>query len=193
MPSSCAISSRVYPAFPVQAERFQLRQRALHCFKEARRVLDFKACLSTTTPSTRTTRNSTDIIDLGRTAVIGRSARFLRLKACLSKATQLDEKRIHYLGQLLNESQESCATAYDCSPQRRSNSLHLTLRQHVNSATTPSSTSQATTPSTRSKATQLDEKRIHYLGQLLNESQESCATAYDCSARRASLKQCSAR
>lgn len=32
--------------FPVQAERFFLRQRALHCFKEARRVLDFKACLS---------------------------------------------------------------------------------------------------------------------------------------------------
>ncbi|PGH17807.1 galactokinase [Helicocarpus griseus UAMH5409] len=33
-------------SFPVQAERFMLRQRALHCFKEARRVLDFKACLS---------------------------------------------------------------------------------------------------------------------------------------------------
>lgn len=32
--------------FPVQAERFLLRQRALHCFKEARRVLDFKSCLS---------------------------------------------------------------------------------------------------------------------------------------------------
>ncbi|EEH44272.2 galactokinase [Paracoccidioides brasiliensis Pb18] len=32
--------------FPVQAERFFLRQRALHCFKEARRVLDFKACLA---------------------------------------------------------------------------------------------------------------------------------------------------
>lgn len=71
------LESTFLSAFPVQAERFQLRQRALHCFKEARRVLDFKACLS--------------------------------------KATQLDEKRIHYLGQLLNESQESCATAYDCS------------------------------------------------------------------------------
>src|SRR5215471_8222207 len=33
-------------SFPVEAERFLLRQRALHCFKEARRVLDFKACLS---------------------------------------------------------------------------------------------------------------------------------------------------
>lgn len=32
--------------FPVQAERFLLRQRALHCFKEARRVLDFKARLT---------------------------------------------------------------------------------------------------------------------------------------------------
>ena len=33
-------------SFPVQAERFLLRQRSLHCFKEARRVLDFKACLT---------------------------------------------------------------------------------------------------------------------------------------------------
>lgn len=32
--------------FPVQAFKFQLRARALHVFKEARRVLDFKACLS---------------------------------------------------------------------------------------------------------------------------------------------------
>jgi galactokinase len=32
-------------SFPVQAERFLLRQRTLHCFKEARRVLDFKSCL----------------------------------------------------------------------------------------------------------------------------------------------------
>jgi galactokinase len=64
-------------AFPVQAERFRLRQRALHCFKEARRVLDFKACLS--------------------------------------KAKELDERRIHYLGQLLNESQASCRDSYECS------------------------------------------------------------------------------
>ncbi|KAJ5239774.1 hypothetical protein N7468_004393 [Penicillium chermesinum] len=64
-------------SFPVQADRFKLRQRALHCFKEARRVLDFKACLA--------------------------------------KASQLDEKRIHYLGQLLNESQESCRDSYECS------------------------------------------------------------------------------
>lgn len=71
------LESSFLSAFPVQAERFQLRQRALHCFKEARRVLDFKACLS--------------------------------------NAKELDEKRIHYLGQLLNESQESCRVAYDCS------------------------------------------------------------------------------
>ncbi|KAK2750987.1 galactokinase [Myotisia sp. PD_48] len=31
--------------FPVQAEKFYIRQRALHCFKEARRVLDFISCL----------------------------------------------------------------------------------------------------------------------------------------------------
>ncbi|KAL4915313.1 ribosomal protein S5 domain 2-type protein [Aspergillus aurantiobrunneus] len=64
-------------SFPVQAERFLLRQRALHCFKEARRVLDFKACLA--------------------------------------NASTLDDKRIHYLGQLLNESQDSCREVYECS------------------------------------------------------------------------------
>jgi galactokinase len=71
------LESTFLSAFPVQAERFLLRQRALHCYKEARRVLDFKACLA--------------------------------------KASELNEKRIRYLGQLLNESQESCRTAYDCS------------------------------------------------------------------------------
>ncbi|KAL2868304.1 galactokinase galE [Aspergillus lucknowensis] len=64
-------------SFPVQAERFLLRQRALHCFKEARRVLDFKACLA--------------------------------------NAKKLDDKRILYLGQLLNESQNSCRDVYECS------------------------------------------------------------------------------
>lgn len=40
------LEANILSAFPVQADRFLLRQRALHCFKEARRVLDFKACLS---------------------------------------------------------------------------------------------------------------------------------------------------
>ncbi|KAJ5648239.1 Galactokinase [Penicillium lividum] len=71
------LETKFLSAFPVQAERFRLRQRALHCFKEARRVLDFKACLA--------------------------------------NASQLDEKRIHYLGQLLNESQNSCRVDYECS------------------------------------------------------------------------------
>ncbi|KAJ6021338.1 hypothetical protein N7540_006842 [Penicillium herquei] len=71
------LESKFLSAFPVQAERFRLRQRALHCYKEARRVLDFTACLA--------------------------------------KASELDTKRIHYLGQLLNESQESCRADYECS------------------------------------------------------------------------------
>ncbi|OAX82717.1 galactokinase [Emergomyces africanus] len=40
------LEKKYLSTFPVQAERFFLRQRALHCFKEARRVLDFKSCLS---------------------------------------------------------------------------------------------------------------------------------------------------
>ncbi|EFW20528.1 galactokinase [Coccidioides posadasii str. Silveira] len=71
------LESKFLSAFPVQADRFLLRQRALHCFKEARRVLDFKACLS--------------------------------------RSNHLDEHGVRYLGQLMNESQESCRTLYDCS------------------------------------------------------------------------------
>ncbi|EEA27153.1 galactokinase [Talaromyces marneffei ATCC 18224] len=71
------LESQFLSSFPVEAERFKLRQRALHCFKEARRVLDFKACLS--------------------------------------HANKLDIKRIHYLGQLLNETQDSCRDDYECS------------------------------------------------------------------------------
>ncbi|KAE8353312.1 ribosomal protein S5 domain 2-type protein [Aspergillus coremiiformis] len=71
------LEAKYLSSFPVQAERFLLRQRALHCFTEARRVLDFKACLA--------------------------------------KATTLDERRIAYLGQLLNESQASCRNQYECS------------------------------------------------------------------------------
>jgi galactokinase len=40
------LESGFLSTFPVQAERFYLRQRALHCFQEARRVLDFKATLT---------------------------------------------------------------------------------------------------------------------------------------------------
>ena len=71
------LEAKFLSAFPVQAERFLLRQRAMHCFTEARRVLDFKACLS--------------------------------------KSETLDEQRINYLGQLLNASQDSCRTTYECS------------------------------------------------------------------------------
>lgn len=71
------LEAKFLSAFPVQAERFLLRQRSLHCFTEARRVLDFKACLS--------------------------------------QSETLDEERIHYLGKLLNDSQDSCRNTYECS------------------------------------------------------------------------------
>ncbi|KAI5296884.1 hypothetical protein KEM56_005264, partial [Ascosphaera pollenicola] len=41
-----ALELQFLSSFPVEAERFKLRQRALHCFKEARRVLEFKSCLT---------------------------------------------------------------------------------------------------------------------------------------------------
>lgn len=44
--STDELEKQFLSSFPVQAERFLLRQRSLHCFKEARRVLDFKACMT---------------------------------------------------------------------------------------------------------------------------------------------------
>ena len=63
--------------FPVQADDFLLRQRALHVFEEARRVLFFKEALSTT-------RN-------------------------------LNEEKLRYLGDLMNQTQDSCRDVFECS------------------------------------------------------------------------------
>lgn len=41
-----ALEKRFLSSFPLEAERFLLRQRSLHCFLEARRVLSFKARLA---------------------------------------------------------------------------------------------------------------------------------------------------
>ena len=67
--------------FPVEAERFLLRQRALHVYEEAQRVLDFRASLTSTSES----------------------------------GEGLDEEKLRYLGQLMNATQISCQTLYDCS------------------------------------------------------------------------------
>ncbi|KAK2864951.1 hypothetical protein FQN49_004051, partial [Arthroderma sp. PD_2] len=40
------VEEQFLSSFPVQTEKFYFRQRALHCFKEARRVLDFRSCLA---------------------------------------------------------------------------------------------------------------------------------------------------
>lgn len=41
-----ALEQRFLSSFPVEAERFFLRQRASHCFWEAHRVYTFRACLA---------------------------------------------------------------------------------------------------------------------------------------------------
>ena len=65
--------------FPVQADHFLLRQRALHVFEEARRVLSFK-----------------DI---------------------LSQTDKLNETALKKLGDLMNQTQDSCRDMYECSCQ----------------------------------------------------------------------------
>ena len=56
-----ALESEYMSKFPVQADTFQLRQRALHVFQEARRVLDFKTILSHTDKLTNDV-----LLDLGK-------------------------------------------------------------------------------------------------------------------------------
>lgn len=63
--------------FPVQADAFKLRQRALHVLQEARRVLSFRETLS--------------------------------------QSESLDQEKLLRLGELMNETQESCAKVYECS------------------------------------------------------------------------------
>lgn len=67
--------------FPVQAERFKLRQRALHVLHEARRVITFKGILS----------------DAER------------------GGQGLKDDKIRQLGDLMNETQNSCRDVYECS------------------------------------------------------------------------------
>jgi galactokinase len=67
--------------FPVQAEKFQLRRRALHVFSEAQRVWGFKKILSDAQKSKQ----------------------------------GLQDRDLHALGNLMNETQKSCSEVYDCS------------------------------------------------------------------------------
>lgn len=67
--------------FPVHADKFQLRRRALHVFGEAKRVFDFKKILSNAQETS---------------GVLG-------------------EQELRSLGNLMNDTQRSCAEVYDCS------------------------------------------------------------------------------
>lgn len=73
------LNERFTSRFPVRAERFKLRQRALHVFSEALRVLQFMATLETDPASDDTSAYNAK------------------------------------LGALLNETQDSCREAYECS------------------------------------------------------------------------------
>lgn len=87
------LNEKYFSTFPVHAERFFLRQRSLHCFKEARRVLDFKYCL------------------------------------IKHASSGLEKHTVNYLGQLLNSSQESCKTLYDCSCPEIDNICSIVRRE----------------------------------------------------------------
>lgn len=67
--------------FPVRADRFKLRQRALHVFGEAVRVLKFMDILHSPTPATE----------------------------------KESQELLKSLGELLNDTQDSCRDIYECS------------------------------------------------------------------------------
>ncbi|RMZ88856.1 hypothetical protein DV736_g3916, partial [Chaetothyriales sp. CBS 134916] len=64
--------------FPIRADSFKLRQRALHVLEEAQRVLKFRNILS-------------------------------------SSATILNQERLVQLGELMNQTQQSCRDLFECS------------------------------------------------------------------------------
>lgn len=72
------LEKRFTSTFPVRADRFKLRQRALHVFSEAARVLSFLAILEHTSAS---------------------------------ESASINQK----LGDLMNETQDSCRDVYECS------------------------------------------------------------------------------
>lgn len=71
------VEKHYFSKFPIRAETFKLRQRALHVLEEAGRVLRFKDALSST--------------------------------------GKLDEEKLLYLGDLMNQTQASCKDVYECS------------------------------------------------------------------------------
>lgn len=73
------LHERFMSKFPVRAEHFMLRQRALHVFNEAIRVIKFRQLLSSPPEEGN------------------------------------NDKLLHSLGDLMNETQTSCRDLYDCS------------------------------------------------------------------------------
>jgi galactokinase len=80
-----ALNERFTSTFPVRAEKFKLRQRALHVFSEALRVLQFLSTLES--PESH-------------------------LDADSGSSTATFNKK---LGDLMNETQDSCKDVYECS------------------------------------------------------------------------------
>ena len=76
-----AIEEKYMIKFPIRAEKFKLRQRALHVFGEAIRVLRFNELLSAPAPTTE----------------------------------KENEELLKSLGELLNDTQDSCREVYDNS------------------------------------------------------------------------------
>lgn len=79
------LNSRFTSTFPVRAEKFKLRQRALHVFSEALRVLHFMSILENPTA---------------------------HLSADSGESTETFNQS---LGKLMNETQDSCREGYECS------------------------------------------------------------------------------
>ena len=95
---------------PVRADKFMLRQRALHVFTEARRVIDFMTLLSSPPVQQEPVANTK----------YGTSVKDNEPDKDTSSSTARNDQVNHSeylrrLGALMNETQDSCRDVYECS------------------------------------------------------------------------------
>ena len=91
---------------PVRAERFMLRQRALHVFSEARRVIDFMTLLSS--PPLESRKEDEKDEEGNKQDNDGN-------RNDEPEKSSNPESYLRRLGALMNETQDSCRDVYDCS------------------------------------------------------------------------------